>query len=240
MKNQCQCKTSKNKQCKNTPSTKAENNQQLCWLHQKIALERIIIEDLSTKSLIPFKKNPIPFKKSTIQLKNRTIKKKLSEYIIETYDSPVVYFDFLNLVHSNTKDNPGHEYNYNSIHFSLVDMEIQSQEKCLNEVIFANSKVNFIFPNIISAKSKQHSSTFDLNESEIVSIGNTLEDLIKAIIDWLIKLSNKLGDRFYDISWIEFQGLDSVTHRENGEVLYQLTFDRYYNSQVYTGEYSIE
>jgi hypothetical protein len=188
------------------------------------------IKEKSTKEPIKEKSPKEPIKEKSPE--------KLPEVIREEYKGPDEFFDYLsfnmsNLPKSNEEmiEEGGEEYNFNEISYKGSPLTAELFQK----PIFTNKTVNFVFPKLIKSKESTYgyfagiyippNYTFNQNEfDDQTIIENTLEDLLKVIINWTIDMDEETDGQFSKMD-ILFEGIDQLTNAETGQISYTLYLD---------------
>ncbi len=209
MKKRCQSQTSKGKQCLNNISTKSEANKAFCWKHQ--------VSNLPLYNCSSLQKFDV----------RRYCGLNQNDYTLlcSCEDD-----DFYNIFDSNINE----DYNYNK--FTAPRFFREKKEEWLNQTIFADKKINFLFPKLINVKHESKFFGFSKEEFDVVEIGNTIKDVFKALIDWLKIVAEKISkQQINQLFDVRFEGINQMTSTDSGEVFYALHFDL--NLPVYTGKY---
>ncbi len=179
---------------------------------------------------------------------NEPIKNKAEEIMVDTYDNYKIYYKFSELLISNKigQEKGKFKFNFDSIRLQEKKCEFSKEKEIMCEItakilekqIFAGKYVKLVFPKLVNPIEKKGSFTFSKKESHSLLIGNTFKQLFQAIISWVGVMYNEIRkidiNRFKDIYWIEYNGIDRVINAKTGEVEYSLRFDQ--NSKLYESE----
>ncbi len=214
MEKRCQCLTSKGTRCLNNRSTKG-TKQQFCWMHQNCQKVAVVNNQ---KNLSVASKKKIVIKKPMI--KKQLIKKPIFDSTIKwnrkQYNGlyPYDLFDHLNIDFLKLyKDNYGTD-NYNFDGATIKGHYLTENE--LNEIIFAQKTITFVFPKLIDDYLDENS--FDHEKV----IGNTLRHFLMTIIDWTLDLAEEINGGFEKLNINNYYGIDQLNNSSNSEIIYTL------------------